>query len=162
MPVTESGLALVLTPPYRVPDVCVKCGARSGTRRLRVPLTTTPAYASVVPLVSFFVRRTVHIQAPFCRTCHARWLTSLLLTALGVVPSIAGLALLFMASNGDTRKAIGGAMLLVLGFIHVRFTRFRLRDRALWATSIEAKSVTVMGIHPSAKKALLEAAEFDR
>lgn len=147
----EEGNDLVVRTGTRLPNVCVKCGARQGLIRMPWTLEHRPGMSGFMPIAGMVLRRTARIEVACCGPCRARWIRAVALSTLGLPISIAGMVMIIVGGPWLLR----GALTLVAAAIFVRLVRYSTRHRMVHARKIEGAFVTIAGVSPEARRAAL-------
>jgi len=165
------GSNLVATSGAPLPDVCLKCGARTNLVRKRKKFQWVPQWTYVLLVLSLLLgaiamailQKRGTLDLPLCASCKTRWThatIAIVLTVLGilvVLPLVGVVAAVLPEDSGP----IVAVMLMVAWLVAVVVvSRVYVRARTVWAKRIENNSITVAGVHPTALAAL--AAEAPR
>jgi len=165
------GSNLVAMSGAPLPDVCLKCGARTDLVRKRKKFQWVPQWTYVLLVLSLLLgaiamailQKRGTLDLPLCASCKSRWTqatVAIVLTVLAillVLPLVGVVAAVLPADSGP----LVAVMLMVAWLVAVVVvSRVYVRARTVWAKRIENNNITVAGVHPEALAAL--AAEVPR
>jgi hypothetical protein len=165
------GSNLVAMSGAPLPDVCLKCGARTNLVRKPKKFQWVPQWTYVLLVLSLLLgaiamailQKRGTLDLPLCASCKSRWTqatVAIVLTVLAIFLVLPLVGVVAAVLPEDIGPLV--AVMLMVGWLVavVVVSRVYVRARTLWAKRIENNYITVAGVHPGALAAL--AAEAPR
>ncbi|MSP60365.1 MAG: hypothetical protein EXR72_08495 [Myxococcales bacterium] len=165
----SSGEDLMVEKGAPLPEVCVKCGRTDGIERRNQNFSWFPPWIYALLLVNLLVmavvstvlRKQGRLWLPLCHDCARRWRKANLVQGLTIAWLIVGLitCIVFFASE----LPILGLLTMVSALVSPFLSGFLLHRKAtLRPRTIDDRVITLQGVHPDAKAAILTASQQPR
>ena len=159
------GSNLVALSEAPLPDVCLKCGARTDLARKRKKFQWVPQWTYVLLVLSLLLgaiamailQKRGTLDLPLCASCKTRWThatIAIVVTVLGILLVLPLVGVVAAVLPDDVGPIVAVVLLLAWLVAVVVVSRVYVRARTVWAKRIENNYITVAGVHPTALAAL--------
>lgn len=161
----RSGADLIVQKSAPLPEVCVKCGKRDRLTRKQTRFAWTPPWIYATALLSVLImailaavlQKRGALSLPLCPECRSRWTKARLAgvaTAFGFFGILIGMIALFV----NEMPILGCLSIAALIGLPLGVSFGYIRPRTLRPRVINDQALTLIGVHPDAIDAILQAA----